>query len=204
MKRILIIIPVFLVLAAGFLVLSFLLFRNGSIPDSGNKFSFLKNGDLILRRGKSAESFAVYLLDQNRNFSHIGIVAIENNIPYVIHVVPDESGFVRKELPENFLSSESVSHYKVIRSDFSSETLSEVAATAMSFYKMKRSFDNKYDLSTESELYCTELVIKAFENNNISFSGMHPQLIHGVWRVYSVIMPDSFLSNSHFTTVRAG
>jgi len=204
LKRILIIITVSLILVAGIPALSFLLFRHGSLPVSGNNFRFLQNGDLVLRRGRSAESFAVYLFDRNRDFSHIGIVAIENNIPYVIHVVPDEPGYVRKELPEKFLSSECASHYQVIRSDFNPETLSEVARTALAFYEGKLSFDNKYDLSSDSELYCTELVIKAFENNNISFTGMQPQVIQLVWGVYSIVMPGSFLANSHFTTVRAG
>jgi hypothetical protein len=164
-------------------------------------YSFLRNGDLVLRRGRSVESYAVYLLDKNRDYSHIGIVYIEDNIPYIIHVIPDKPAIVRKDSPEEFLSAHNASLYKIIRADFTAQKLAEVAETANAFYAQKLTFDNNYDLSTDNSLYCTELVLKAFGRCNIRFPEILPQKIKLLFGTYSVIMPGSFLENSHFTGI---
>ena len=70
--------------------------------------SSLNNGDLILRCGRSTESYAVYLADKNAEFTHIGILALENNTPYVIHAVPDKNKLVKKETLDEFLKSKNV------------------------------------------------------------------------------------------------
>lgn len=179
------------------------LIHGGKIKQNSKDYTFLRNGDLVLRRGRSAESFVVYLFDNNRDYSHIGVVVIENQVPYIIHVVPDRPGLVRKDSPEAFLSYENASHFKIIRSDFQPLKLDFVASSAMSFYTRHLSFDNKYDLSTDNELYCTELVIKAFKSSNINFPDISPQKIQVLLGTFAVIMPSSFLENSHFTTIQS-
>lgn len=167
------------------------------------EYSFMRNGDLVLRRGRSAESFAVLMLDKNRTYSHIGIVYIRNGIPYIIHVVPDRPGLVRSDPPEEFLSEKNASHYTIVRSDFEPVKLNAVAAQAWSFYSRKLAFDEQYDLASDNKLYCTELVIKAFNNSGIFFPDMVPQKLKLLVGSYAVIMPESFLANSHFTGIEA-
>jgi hypothetical protein len=166
-------------------------------------YTFLKNGDLVLRRGRSAESFAVYLFDKNRDYSHIGIVAVENGKPYIIHVVPDKPDQVRKDRPEVFLSPHFATHYKILRSDFGSAILNRVADNALVFYSRHCTFDNNYDFSTDASLYCTELVVKAFKKCDVLFPDIVPQKIKILNSGFDVIMPGSFLKNSHFTGIDA-
>lgn len=166
-------------------------------------FRFLRNGDLVLRRGRSVESLVVYALDKNRDFSHVGIVAVEKGVPYIIHIVPDQPGKVRKELPEVFLNTDNASHFKIIRSDFRPTDLKMVAEAANTFYKRHLTFDNQYDLSTDNQLYCSELIIKAFRKNNICFPDIVPQKLKLLMGKYYVIMPGSFVSNSHFTCINS-
>ncbi len=167
-------------------------------------YTFLQNGDLVLRKGRSVESMAVSLSDKNSDFSHIGIVVVENSVPYIIHVVPDQPDVVRKELPEVFLDPGKASRYKVLRSDFNSDLLNTVAETANDFYNRHLAFDNSYDFSTDSSLYCTELVLKAFEKCKIVFPDIVPQKIRLIVGTYFIIMPGSFLVNSHFTHIKSG
>lgn len=204
MKRIFFITTCILILISGVTIILFLLFvQKGNLNSNKTNFNFLRNGDLVLRRGRSVESFAVYALDKNRDYSHIGIVVIENDTPFIIHVVPDKPDLVRKESPAVFLSNENASHFKIIRSDFPSDRLKAVAETALSFYKKQLVFDNKYDLSTDDELYCSELIIKAFEKNKIYFPDIVPQKLRLIIGTYFVVMPGSFLVNSHFTGIDA-
>lgn len=202
MKRIFFITTGILILISGFTIILFLSFiQRGNINSDKINFSFLRNGDLILRRGRSVESFAVYALDKNRDYSHIGIVVIENGSPFIIHVVPDKPDLVRKESPAVFLSDKNASHFKIIRSDFQPERLKAVAETALSFYKKQLIFDNKYDLSTDDKLYCSELIMKAFGKNKIYFPDIVPQKLRLIIGTYFVIMPGTFLENSHFTGI---
>lgn len=202
MKQLVVISIAVLLLIAGILSLEFLVFnRGGRKITTPHDYSFLRNGDLVLRRGRSVESFAVCILDKNRDYSHIGIVCIENKVPYIIHIVPDQPDRVRKDLPEIFLSNGNASHFKVLRSDFETEKLKKVSEAASGFFNRKFTFDNKYDLSTDTVLYCTELIIKAFKYNNITFPDIFPQNIKLLTGSYKIIMPGSFLENSHFTSV---
>ncbi len=204
MKRALFISLCSILLLSSAAIVTFICFRQPRAITGTKDFSFLRNGDLILRQGRSVESFAVYILDKNHDFSHIGVVAYENHKPYIIHVVPDAPGQVRKDLPSTFLSGKNASRYRILRSDFCRANLDRVAENAMNFYSRKLLFDNNYDLSTEQELYCSELVIRAFEKSNLCLPGILPQKISLLTGVYYIIMPGIFLSNSHFTTVRAG
>jgi hypothetical protein len=159
----------------------------------------LKNGDLILRRGRSVESFTVFLLDKNRDFSHVGLIVRENNVPYVIHIVPGKPGYVLKERTPEFLKQSKASHYAVYRPVFGTHQLDKVAAQALIFFQDHRVFDNNYDMETDSALYCTELVIKAFRNANIPLNDILPQELHLFNGCYNVFLPGNLLKSSDFT-----
>lgn len=163
----------------------------------------LKDGDLIFRRGRSAESLAVCLLDNNHDFSHIGIIARENGTPYVVHIVPENPGLVLKETTREFLECSKASHYAVYRPLFEINLLEKAAHQAISFYKQKKVFDNNYDMNSDSAFYCTELVIKAFKSVNIDLDDIVPQEIHLVNGSYEIFLPGSFQKSSRFTRLMA-
>jgi hypothetical protein len=203
MKRIALVAVIFVLFICAIIVGMYHWFQTGSTKKF-TTHSLLKNGDLVLRRGKSMESFAVYIFDKNRDYSHIGIVAIDNNKPYIIHIVPDKPDMVRKDTPEEFLSDENASHFLILRPDFSQQELKSVANSALQFYTDKLIFDNNYSIQSDSALYCTELVIKAFKKNNITFPDIVPQKLKLILGTYQVIMPGAFIENSHFTGLLAG
>ncbi|MDX1829118.1 MAG: YiiX/YebB-like N1pC/P60 family cysteine hydrolase [Lutibacter sp.] len=128
----------------------------------------IQNGDLILRCGHSIESYTVLLADSSATFSHIGIISIENHIPYVIHAVPWKINTIKKEKLNDFINLKVASTYAVYRTNYNPAILKNVVNQANLFYQKKYTFDNEYDLTTNTKLYCTELILKAFRNAGIN------------------------------------
>jgi len=162
----------------------------------------LENGDLIFRRGKSAESQAVIIADRRSEFSHVGIIYIEKRTPFVIHAVPGENegrkDYIKKEKLSDFLAPEKASKYSVFRSNFPKPINETAASVANRYYQDKRQFDNKFDLSTNDKLYCTELIMKAYQqasNQPFKFSTTHLNIIFGT---IDIILPGNIIENKHF------
>ena len=168
MKIVLISILSIVILSWVVLYFTYFSFLNKTTNIKNIPLTNLNNGDLILRRGRSTESYAVYLADKNAEFTHLGIISIEDEIPFVIHVVPDKNKLVKKESLKEFLKPKNASEFAIYRSHYNKFFLDKVVQEANSFYLKKYEFDNKYDLETDSKLYCTELVLKAFNNVGIS------------------------------------
>ncbi|WP_299523161.1 YiiX/YebB-like N1pC/P60 family cysteine hydrolase [uncultured Lutibacter sp.] len=192
----------FIVLSAiiTFIVLSYFKFNFKNEVTSSTNFKNLQNGDLILRCGRSTQSFAVFLADASSEFTHIGIIAIENNKPYVIHAVPCKNNILKKETLSEFINPKNTSKFAIYRSNYNAFLLDKVVKKANSFYKNKYEFDNKYDLTTDSKLYCTELVIKAFNTcgANLKINSKEFNYILGK---HNIIYPSEFTKAPFFTRI---
>jgi len=165
-----------------------------------SNFKNLHNGDLILRCGRSTESFAVYLADANADFTHIGIISIENDIPYVIHAVPSKTNLIQKEKLSTFLNSTNASKFAIYRSNFNEVYLDKVVKTANSYYLNKYEFDTKYDLTTNTKLYCTELVLKAFNTVGDTLKVKSKELNYIIGK-HLIIFPSEFTKSPFFTRI---
>lgn len=176
---------------------NFFSFQNASSNLDTTTLSKINNGDLILRCGRSTESFAVYLADDNSEFTHIGIISIENEITYVIHAVPHKNKLVKKENINEFLKSKNASKYAVYRSNYNPFFLNKVVKEANSFYTQKYEFDNEYDLTTNTKLYCTELVLKAFNNVGLSLKVKTKEFNYMLGK-HNIIFPSEFTKNPIF------
>lgn len=162
----------------------------------------LQNGDLIFRRGRSVESQAVLISDRKSQYSHVGIVYIENKIPYIIHVVPGEnkagSDHVKKEKIDDFLSLKKASAFAVFRSDYSQEIINRAALNALRSFQKKRVFDTDYNLNSDDRLYCTELVIKAYERAINQSLNLKTTQLNFVFGKLKILMPGNIIENPHF------
>ena len=194
--------PVLLIVIFVCINYSFLSFHLvSSTTDSIASLSILqsknpKNGDLIFRRGVSLESQIVLLSDGESEYSHIGIIYIINGKPFVIHSVPAESEIenecIRLEVLEDFLSGDKASKFALYR--FNNE-LHDESQTAGSFaydcYLHKYSFDNDYDLKSNTKLYCTELVWKAYKHAGVDLVENRYKRINFIMINKNMIMPSS-------------
>jgi len=116
----------------------------------------LKDGDIICRLGDRfwSQIFKDFSIDDKR-FSHIGIIRINNNRITVIHAegtTKPGKDFVKEELLDDFLKvAITIGIYRMIDLDEN-----KISSTAMEYIGVP--FDWKFDMGDASELYCTELL----------------------------------------------
>jgi len=109
--------------------------------------------------------------------------------------------FIKLERVETFLSSEKASAFAVCRPEFETEIRNQASETALQFYQSKCTFDYAYDMKTESKLYCTELIFKAFREAGVELSGIHPSTVDFGFVQKQIILPAAFLKNPSFTRI---
>ncbi|MGC1248784.1 MAG: YiiX/YebB-like N1pC/P60 family cysteine hydrolase [Spirulinaceae cyanobacterium] len=127
----------------------------------------IASGDIIFRQGNSLLSRTVISVDENASFSHVGLVEIIKDSPYVIHASTGEpfgkNAKVKIETLEAFLAKEettAIALYRV-REQYQS-TVEQAVLFAHSYASKKLPFDQEFNLETEDSLYCTELVWRAY------------------------------------------
>lgn len=180
-----------------FFCVKFLSFKNKTNYFPTETLNKIKNGDLVLRCGRSIESFTVYTADNNSEFSHIGIISIENNMSYVIHAVPCNDNLIKKEKLTDFISPKFASTYAIYRTNFNTSILKKVVNQAQLFRIKKYTFDTNYDLKTNTKLYCTELVLKAFQNTGIQLN-IKPSEFNYIVGKQEIILPSEFTKSPYF------
>jgi hypothetical protein len=188
------------------LVGCFLIFRIQPLEKQASFSGFLfQEGDLVFRRGRSAESFVVYLADSDHDFSHIGLVVMEKGKPFVVHAVPGDNAAqvsrVQKEPVHCYLDRTMASHWAVYRSRFRAQDLHRVALRALEFFHQNTEFDHDYDLATDARLYCTELVLKAYQVTGIDPNQYPESELRFVFGVRKILFPGVFTQSPDFTKV---
>jgi hypothetical protein len=128
--------------------------------------SYIKDGDIICRLGDRIWSMYFKELSQNdKRFSHLGIIRIRNNIVSVINaegLANEGKDFVNETLLEDFLmSAQKIGIYRL--KNIEGEVISD---TAIEFIGVP--FDWQFDMEDDSKLYCTELlyvILKKLDTN---------------------------------------
>lgn len=139
----------------------------------------IDNGDIVLRR---EEGFVSALFSSYASkagvFSHVGIVAKDSvGSIGVIHCELKETkepSSVRYETIENFLSLADT--FAIYRLEYSSSVRDEVVDKVWQRYAKGARFDFDSDNSTDSLLYCTELIAKSI-NDALGDSVIQPTTI---------------------------
>jgi Permuted papain-like amidase enzyme, YaeF/YiiX, C92 family len=128
--------------------------------------AIFRSGDVVLRRGQSALSYAVLSADSRSRYSHVGLVSVKKGKVWVIHTVPQqdgsrEPGGVRIEQVSDFLAPARAVAAAVYRpKDLNAAPLA--VRTAHEFARRHLPFDGAFDLATPDRLYCTELIWRAY------------------------------------------
>ncbi len=125
----------------------------------------LASGNIVLRMGRGADSYMLSQFNQkNRNYSHCGIVMIENGYPFVYHSIggednPDER--LRRDSASFFFSPEHNFAIAVVAYDLAATQVDSLRTVVRRYYDARPLFDLKFDLATDDKLYCAEFVYKA-------------------------------------------
>lgn len=134
-----------------------------------NALFLLKSGDVVLRSGIGPDSYILSKLNQkDRTYSHCGIVMIEDGYPFVYHSIggednPDER--LRRDSANIFFTPKYCRGLAVVRYDYDSVHIEKLRAVVRGYYSVRPRFDMRFDLATDSALYCSEFVCKAINKS---------------------------------------
>ena len=127
----------------------------------------LRDGDVILLGSSTWRGRLLKILDGNSVYAHTGILDREVNGIYLVHADPCRDTVVRERL-DAYLSSNRVERVKVMRVENSGQYAGTVAAYARDQWKMARVFNNTFCYGEGKGLYCTELVLQAWQSAGVS------------------------------------
>jgi hypothetical protein len=131
----------------------------------------LQDGDLVFRSGRDIVSRMVLSQSQSPQYSHVGIVLRKDDQLHVIHAIPAEDHLINGTVLEplaSFISVDHASAYQYFRvASIQRSQRSTMRAFALS--QQGKPFDLNFRLSDDSELYCTELVLRALHAAHFSF-----------------------------------
>ena len=136
----------------------------------------LRAGDVVFRRGGSVTSNAVLMADRGGHYSHVGIVVDSAGVMMVVHAVPGEPEYegdpdrVKMETPSKFFSSLNACKGEVCRAH-DSIAAQRAASVAKAIYLRGVLFDHHYDSNDTTTLYCTQLVMEAYQKAGIRLTG---------------------------------
>jgi len=170
-------------------------FKVFNIPEN------LSNGDLVFRKGTDLISRCVLSQGESPRFSHVGVIVLSGSGVFVVHSLPGGTksvNGVQMEPLSSFISSENASEvafYRAVgvnkrsRADIRKYLLKQIG----------KPFDEKFQLSDDSRMYCSELVVKAFRNAGMNIFEKLPTI--KVMLVDEPVLPPGYLCRSYHLRV---
>lgn len=137
---------------------------------TSTEVSLLNDGDIIMRKGFGfVSNKIVELLDESRPISHCGIVVKTKKGVGVIHSVSntlsDIDGVQICSIQQFCKDSKDSSIVVVRLRDTADMPAEKIASEAKIYLNRKVQFDNSFDLSDSSRMYCSEIVWKILLDN---------------------------------------
>ena len=134
--------------------------------------SLLDEGDVVFRRGRDIMANLVLAHAESAQFSHVGVVLRGESGWVVVHAVPDNvslEGTVRLEDLDAFLSEERATDfgfYRVVGVD--TPRMERILEFLRS--QVGKPFDSTFSIERDDSFYCSELVVKAFEQAGVGLA----------------------------------
>ena len=127
----------------------------------------LRSGDIILRKSYGLISDIIVMnLNDTLDVSHCGIIIKEPDSSYkVIHALSKKVSHtdgVQLCGLEQFMADSKTETVRVFR--FLSDSQGKIAAQALRYLKQKTPFDETFDATDSTALYCSELPVQSIRN----------------------------------------
>lgn len=166
----------------------------------------MQEGDLAFRCGRGVFSRAVTSVENEGEYSHIGMLIQENGRWMVVHAVPGEKNFpadydrVKKEPLEQFYAPKRAFRGRLVHTGVSSPSaIGALRTRALQYVADSTRFDEHYTLEDSSTVYCTELIWRLYRSIGIDLSEGRRRYIH-IFRINGeVILPEHLLAYSKNT-----
>lgn len=165
----------------------------------------LSDGDLVFRAGRDMMSKIVLSKGEASQFSHVGIVILRDSDVLVVHAMPNEvgsKGGVLIDTLESFTSKENatdVAFYRMKNLDVSGSKRIRAYLLA----QVGKPFDDKFLMSEDDSMYCTELAIKALSVSGQNVAEFVPRT-NVMTLTEPVVPPDYLRKSSHIERLSAG
>jgi hypothetical protein len=178
------------------------------IPSVLSRFAHeAHNGDIIFRRGLDATSHAVLALNPGSHYSHVGMIVFQSGRAYVVHAVPAEApgeqDAVKIEPLSRFLAPNRASATQLMRVKAGQVITDQRVADRAAQYAVSKigvPFDFDYNMDDDRQMYCTELIWKAYLFAGVDLVGAR-KLAHFPLLPTAVIGPDVLLASSRLNPV---
>ena len=139
--------------------------ESGELSTDTLNLENVQSGDLIFRAGNGVAGGFLESTDPETKYSHVGLVVIQQESPFVIHASltgDSNGGKVMLDSLETFLARDQATAVAVYRPR-DEETIESAIAIAKNYVEEEIPFDSGFDLSDSERLYCTELVWRAYQ-----------------------------------------
>ena len=169
--------------------------------DLKHDWNVYQNGDIVFRLGDSSISNLVMIADEQSEYSHVGIIVVENGMPMVVHACPPDLNVISSN---NKLKMDSINVFfsfnnavKGALYRFKDNNIATCAANeAKRLYNDGVVFDYNFDINDTTELYCTEFIEYVYEKSGVSIIGdkHHCVDIPGIYIEDCILVSDLMFS----------
>ena len=139
-----------------------------------------REGDIVFRRGTGLESHVVTTRSASV-YSHVGLLHYDslNHEWQVVHAVPaeDDPEYLKTEPVSVFFSVERAERGAWLRVDCNDSVAQAAVRYALGKVEQHVLFDNDYRLDDTTQIYCTELVWRAYLTQGMDVSGGQRQTV---------------------------
>jgi len=127
----------------------------------------VKDGDLVTRAGNDVISASLRNYNkQDKAYSHSGIAFIEDGKVFVYHSytgAENPDGKILREPFDSFCSPKNRLGIGVFRYEMDSTERTAFKNEIVGHYQNKITFDKKFNLKDDSEMYCSEMIAKSMK-----------------------------------------
>jgi hypothetical protein len=165
----------------------------------------LRTGDILFFEGRTARSLAVRALDPAPGrLSHLGIVVRDSGCVRIVHASPHVRGksraVVRSEPLDSFYHHAGPVRTRVYRC--TNDSCAQCAARWVERQaRMRIPFDGHFDMHSDTALYCTELVWKAFLQAGVDLTGGVYDIVDHPFGRLEVVFPSRLARSPTLTEV---
>ncbi|MGI8599354.1 MAG: YiiX/YebB-like N1pC/P60 family cysteine hydrolase [Chitinophagaceae bacterium] len=127
--------------------------------------NLLQEGDMVFRLNMDGYSQFIKIFSrQDKQFSHAGIVIMEDKNPVVYHMINgDESreSKIIKSSFEEFINPKKNYAFGIYRNGLTQKEKQALVSLVTQWYAKGVTFDFNFDLVTNDKMYCSEMIAKA-------------------------------------------
>jgi hypothetical protein len=139
--------------------------------------NLLQEGDMVFRLNMDGYSQYIKKFNrQDKQYSHAGIVVMENGTPIIYHMVSEDENTdnkMSKYSYEEFINPKKNYSFGIYRNNLSDAEKMALIKQIKQWYNEEVEFDYNFNLQTNDKMYCSEMIAKAIAkatNNRIDIN----------------------------------